>query len=80
MSSGKCSCNLGYLVLALILFTLGLFSLVAGFGWQFNSVSRTGDGAAGMVLVAYFVGFLLVAFGKMAKWKSHAECKVHSMK
>ena len=77
-SSKKCSCNLGYLVIALVLFTLGIFLLVAGFGWQFNSSTKLGDGLIGMVFASYFVGLLLIALGKMAKWKCCGTCSYHN--
>ncbi len=78
--AARCTCNYGYMIVALILLTIGLYLIVAGFAWQFNSASRLGDGAAGMVLAAYFIGMLIVVFGKMAKWKAHGDCKVHGGK
>jgi len=69
----KCTCNPGWLLIALILLTLGVYSLAAGFTWQFTGYM------ASPVLLAYFVGILLVMFGKMSKWKSHNACSVHSM-
>ncbi len=71
----KCNCNPGWLIVAVVLLTLGLYALVAGFSAQFQQ----GAGAS-TVLPWYFVGILLVVFGKLTKWKSHGTCPVHSMR
>jgi len=70
----KCTCNLGYMVVAWILFALGLMALVSGFTGQF-----TGTVAAATVFVLYFVGILLFFLGKVSKWKGHGSCPVHKM-
>lgn len=75
----KCTCNLGMLLVALVLMSVGVYFLVAAFATQL------GAGAAGQlsqqtamaVLPWYFVGFLVIVLGKMAKWKSHGTCPVH---
>ena len=71
----KCTCNLAYMVVAWILFAIGLYFLAGGFVGQF-----TGSSSAGFVLFAYFVGFVILTLGKMAKWKSHGTCPVHGGK
>ena len=71
----KCTCNLVYMVVAWILFAIGLYFLVGGFAGQF-----TGASSGGYVLFAYFVGFVIMTLGKMAKWKSHGTCPVHGGK
>lgn len=71
-ASAKCTCNPGWLILALIFFTFGLYALVGGFTGQFtNAWSST------YILAWYFVGFILIAIGKILKWKSHGTCSCH---
>ena len=72
-----CKCNLGLLVVAWILFALGLWALVGGFATQFGSAAPTA--VNGSVLGWYFLGVLLFGVGKMAKWKSCGNCTVHKM-
>ena len=74
-SSGKCTCNLGLMVVAWILFALGLWALVGGFATQLNSAAPTAVNVG--VLGWYFLGILLLGIGKMVKWKSHAKCTLH---
>ncbi len=76
-AGGKCTCNLGLMVVAWILFALGLWALVGGFATQLNSGAPTAVSVA--VLGWYFLGILLVGVGKMVKWKSHAVCPVHGL-
>lgn len=75
-AGGKCTCNMGYMVLAWILMAIGLWALVGGFATQFNSANPQGFSAA--ILGWYFVGILFMALGKMAKWKGHGTCSVHT--
>jgi len=76
----KCTCNLGMMIVAVALFALAVFVLVAGFSRQFG-VPISGYDAQWVVinLAIYFVGFLLMVFGKMAKWKAHGNCPAHKM-
>lgn len=76
-SKGKCSCNLGYMIVAWILFAVGLWVLVGGFATQFSSGAPTMFN--GTILGWYFVGILIVGVGKMVKWKAHGACPVHRM-
>ncbi len=71
---GKCNCNVGFVVLAIILITLGIYSVANGFISHFNYR------AAGVVLLWYFIGVVLLALGKLAKWKAYGECSAHNMK
>ena len=71
--SARCTCNPGFMILAVILFTLGIYSIAAGFIAQFNYA------AAGPVLVWYLIGVVLIAIAKMAKWKSFTSCPAHTM-
>jgi uncharacterized membrane protein HdeD (DUF308 family) len=61
------------MVLAIVLLTLGLYSVVAGFVMQFSFASVSA------VIPAYFVGVLLLVFGKLSKVKSHSVCEVHAV-
>ncbi len=72
MKTGKCSCNLGLLVAAVAVMTLGLFALVQGFSLQAGSL-----GAWTTVLPWYFFGLLLMVVGKLLKKQSHVACPVH---
>ena len=76
-SGGKCTCNLGLMVVAWVLFALGIWALVGGFVTQFTSANPTAVNIS--ILGWYFFGVLLVGIGKMAKWKSHGMCPVHKM-
>jgi hypothetical protein len=73
--SGKCSCNVAWLVVAWILGALGIWSLVGGFATQFASSAPTAVNYT--VLGWYFVGLLLVGLAKMSKWKSCGGCGMH---
>lgn len=73
-ASNKCNCNFGWALIALILFTIGLYGVAGGF------IGQLGGAAWSMVLPWYFIGLLLVMLAKMAKWKAHGTCRVHSMK
>ena len=74
-ASKKCTCNLGLMVVAWILFALGLWALVGGFATQFASGMPTA--VNGAVLGWYFLGILLCGVGKMVKWKAHGMCPMH---
>lgn len=69
--SAKCSCNAGWAIVALILGTIGLWGVVAGFTMQF------GGAEAVQVLPWYFVGLLLIMLAKMSKHKCCGMCHVH---
>ncbi len=69
-----CTCNLGYLLLGAVLFSVALYILVMGFSAQFTS----GAGYSA-VLPWYFVGIVLFKAAKLTMWKSHGMCPVHGM-
>jgi hypothetical protein len=69
--TSKCNCNVGFIVLAVILGTLGIYSLATGFISHFNYR------AAGVVLLWYFVGVVLMALAKMSKYKAYCGCSAH---
>ena len=73
----KCTCNIPFLIVSAILFTIGLWLVVGGVAMQFKAASFMFDG---MTAGLYFVGVLFLFFGKMAAWKSHGSCPVHGMK
>jgi len=72
----KCNCNPGMLLVALVLMSVGVYLLVAGFAAQLRAESLSMQVAMN-ILPWYFLGFLVVVLGKMAKWKSHGTCPVH---
>ena len=61
------------MVLSIILWTIGIYSLATGFISHFNYR------AAGVVLLWYFIGIVLIALGKIAKWKAYECCNSHKM-
>ena len=71
-ANSKCACNPGWLIVAAILGTLGIYALVAGFRGQFNGIYD-----AGSVLLMYFVGILLVTAAKISKIKCNSVCTIH---
>ncbi|HLC67387.1 MAG TPA: hypothetical protein VJI12_00735 [archaeon] len=75
--SGKCTCNLAFMVVTWIIGAVGLWALVGGFATQFTSAAPTS--VSYNVLGWYFAGLLLVGLAKMAKWKAHGNCTVHKM-
>ena len=72
----KCACNWGMTIVTLILFALGLYTLIGGISAQWSSASMSN---AGTILGWYFVAFVLFFIGKMAKWKAHGDCPAHGM-
>ena len=71
-SGAKCKCNFGMGLVALILFAIGFWIVVNGYVTQWNNLASYWQ-----VMLWYLVGFVVLVFGKMAKWKSHAGCTVH---
>lgn len=67
----KCSCNLGWFVLGVVVLAFGLFALVRGLQAQWTS-------AEWLLPVAWYAGgALLVCVGKMLKWKGCGGCASH---
>ncbi len=75
-SGGRCTCGPGnflWMIAAVVLFAIGLWLVVGGLFAQWN---QKADWL--MVMVWYAVGFLILGFGKMCKWKS-MNCPAHCM-
>jgi hypothetical protein len=70
----SCECRPFFGLVALILMTLGIYSLVSGFFIQ-------GMGSLGFfnwpALAYYIVGLFLLGLGKMSKFKAHEMCSAH---
>ena len=76
-AKGKCTCNLGFMVVAWILFAAALWVLVGAFATQFTSGAPT---MFSLHLFGWYLGGIIIAgIGKMAKWKAHGNCSVHKM-
>lgn len=71
----ECKCNWGFMIVAWVLMTIGIFLLVGGFTAQFNSKADYLT-----ILGWYFVGLLVMFLGKMAKHKANCLCTMHSKK
>lgn len=69
----KCSCNLGYLIVGIVLAALGLWMLASAFIGQLQGMM------AQAVLPWWLGGVVLVMLAKMAKWKSCGMCMAHKM-
>lgn len=69
---------MGWWVVALILKTVGIWAVAAGFIAQFNAALPASMVTAQAVLPWYFGGLLLIGLGKMAKWKCFGACMMHS--
>ncbi len=72
----QCNCKWSMSLISVVLFAVGIYFLVWGF------VSQTTSGVSWSsfdlnALLFYLIGFLVFAFGKMAKWGSSANCKLH---
>ncbi len=72
----QCNCKWSMSLISVVLFAVGAYFLVWGF------VSQTTSGVSWSsfdlnALLFYLLGFLVFAFGKMAKWGSSANCKLH---
>lgn len=70
----KCTCGAGnvfWWIIQCFAYALGFYYLVMG-------VRLEWDGALWYAAVLKFaVGFFLIGFGKLCKWKSHQNCPVH---
>ena len=78
--NAKCTCNMGMMLVALVIMSVGAFVLVAGLATQFKAAEQLSQATAMAVLPLYFAGMLVLFIGKMAKWKSHGACPVHGGK
>jgi hypothetical protein len=77
MRKGKCTCNLGWWIVALVVATFGVWAVAAGFIAQFNAGAAPSLATAQAVAPWYFGGLLLIGISKMVKWKSHGVCPMH---
>lgn len=68
--AGKCTCNPGWMLIAIILASLGIYGVAAGFVAQFYGLP------ASLSLPGYFIGLILLMFAKLAKMKGCA-CMMH---
>ena len=71
----KCTCNLGYVIVAWILMAIGLWALAQAFITQWNAAAPMTT-----ILGWYFGAVVILGIGKMLKWKSHGMCPVHGNK
>ncbi|MFC2143361.1 hypothetical protein ACFLQN_03100 [Candidatus Aenigmatarchaeota archaeon] len=71
-SGSTCSCSAGYMILAVILGTLGLFGVLNGFIIHFSGVTLW------QALGWYFIGVILISLAKLCKLKCCA-CAHHHM-
>lgn len=74
-----CSCNLGLMLVAKAVSSVGIFVLVAGLGAQL-AVGLTGQNSLGLyavVLPLYFVGLVVKGLGKIVDMESHRKCGLH---
>ena len=69
---GKCTCDIGMLLVALVLLSIGAYFLVAAFSAQLQA---RGDVLSVQTVVGilpwYFVGFLVMVLGKMEIGRAH---------
>lgn len=74
-----CSCNLGLMLVAKAVSSVGIFILVAGLGAQL-AIGLTGQNSLGLyaaVLPLYFVGLVVKGLGKIVDMESHRKCALH---
>ncbi len=77
MAKSKCNCNSGFILLAMVLFAVGVYFLVLGF------MSQTTSGAGWNMwdwnaMLLYLIGFVVFGLGKWTKWSGCSDCKVHT--
>ena len=74
-----CSCNIGLMLVAKAVSSVGIFVLVAGLGAQL-AVGLTGQNSLGLymaILPLYFVGLVVKSLGKIVDMASHRKCGLH---
>ncbi len=69
----KCTCNLGYVIVAWVLMAIGLWTLVQAVYTHWNNLAPMTT-----LLGWYFGAVVILSVGKMLKWKSI--CAAHGMK
>ncbi|MBI1972415.1 hypothetical protein HYS50_00230 [Candidatus Woesearchaeota archaeon] len=70
-----CSCNMGKMILGVLLMAAGLYAVVAGFQLQtsFEDIGMV------KIFLYYVVGIFLVCVGKFFKMASYMCCDVHNV-
>ncbi|MDO8556670.1 MAG: hypothetical protein Q7R96_05875 [Nanoarchaeota archaeon] len=68
-SEPTCTCNLGLMVVGLIVMALGLWFTVKGIMTQWNGLDTWW-----MTAVWYIIGIFGLCLGKMLKWKAIGSC------
>jgi len=74
--TAQCNCNWIMALISVILFAIGIYFIV----WGFVSQTTSGISWSSLdlnALLFYLIGVLVLVFGKMAKWGSSANCKLH---
>ena len=74
--TAQCNCNWIMALISVILFAIGIYFIV----WGFVSQTTSGISWSSLdlnALLFYLIGVLILVFGKMAKWGSSANCKLH---
>lgn len=74
--ANQCECNWAMTFVSIILFAIGAYFLVWGFVSQTTS-NISWNSLDWNAVLFYLIGFLVFAFGKMAKWGSTANCRLH---
>ena len=70
-----CQCDMGMSLIAWVVMALGLWFLAGGFIGQFNGFGTPFDWS---ILVWYFLGVVLLSFGKMWYVQSCVACDLHA--
>ena len=73
-SGGKCVCNWGLTIIAVILIVIGIYLFGAGLRAQLD-----GSGIVWGALGWYLVSMIVMLAGKMLLWKGCGRCPVHGM-
>jgi len=76
-TDAKCMCNPWMGIVALILGVAGLYSIILGIKIQFIVPAIFTNWYA---MLAYLVGFILMALAKMSKWKAFGCCNKRAVK
>ncbi len=75
-----CNCNMGLMLIAKAVSSVGIFILVAGLGAQL-AVGLTGQNSLGLymsILPLYFVGLVVKGLGKIVGMESRRKCGIHA--
>ena len=75
--SEKCRCNMGMMLVSVVLYAAGVFSLFWGIMSQIALAPGTWSNYGWWALLYYLIAFILFGVGKIAKMNAGAECSVH---